>query len=117
MTKNVQYPSLPSSLLLPGRFARMTPRLRAGLRLLAEGQRVDKLGHVLGGQVLVIMRAGLVMDLAHRPVDAGAEAFDLANGEQPVMRRLAHADPEFLFAGVDDRVRTAQPARRRRADL
>jgi hypothetical protein len=59
----------------------------------------------------------LVADLHHRRIDAGAEAFDLAQGEGAVLGRLAEVDAEPLLAGLHDRVGAAQPAGRRRADL
>src|SRR3546814_13493708 len=58
--------------------------LRADLRLLAAGERIEQRLHPGGIEILV----EIVVDLHHRRVDAGAEAFDLDPGEQAVGRGL-----------------------------
>ena len=86
---------------------------RAGRRRLAGAQRVEqRLGR---GAVEILVE--IVVDLQDRRVDAGAETFDLDQGEQAVGGRLADADAELALAGADHLVRAAQPARRRRAGL
>ena len=66
-------------------------------------QRFEQLHGGLGGKVLVV----LVVDLDHRRVDAGAEAFDLEEGEEAVGRGLALLDVEVLLDGLDDGVGAA----------
>ena len=76
--------------------------LRAGLRRLAAGQRVEDRGHALEGQVLVIV----VVDLDHRRIGAGAEAFDLGQREQAVGGGVA-----LLHAPWRCRRRARRPSR------
>lgn len=57
----------------------------------------------LGGQILVVV----VVDLDHGGVDAGAEAFDLDEGEETVLGGLALLDAEVVGDGLDDGVGAA----------
>src|SRR3954449_5914979 len=89
------------------------PAQRTEWRRSAVAQGVEQRLGLRAVEVLVI----IVVDLQDRRVDAGAEALDLDQREQPIRGRFADADPELAFAGGDNLLRTAQPARRRRADL
>jgi hypothetical protein len=68
-------------------------------------------------RILVEVLVVVVVDLHHRRVDAGAEAFDLDQGEQPVLGGAADADAAFLADRLLERVGAAQPARRGAAKL
>lgn len=57
----------------------------------------------LGRQVLVVV----VVDLHHGRVDAGAEALDLDEGEEPVRGRVARLDAQALLDRLDDGVGAA----------
>src|ERR1700730_15278880 len=86
---------------------------RARLRRLAARQGVDQR---LGRRTVEIL-VEIVVHLDYRRVDAAGEALVIGQRELPVRRRLADIDAEFVPAGLDDLVRAAQPAWRRRADL
>src|SRR5215469_11186560 len=59
----------------------------------------------------------IVIDLQDRRVDAGAETLDFHQCEESILRGAADADAKLVFARADHVVRTAQPARGRRAGL
>lgn len=77
-------------------------RLNGG-RVGALLEALEELADGVGGQILVVF----VVDLDHGGVDAGAEAFDLDEGEETVGGGLALLDAEFLLDGLDDDVGTA----------
>src|SRR4051812_34423804 len=79
------------------------PAQRAERRRFAVAQRVEQRLGLRAVEVLVI----IVVDLQDRRVDAGAEALDLDQREQPIRGRFADADPELAFAGGDNLLRTA----------
>ena len=58
------------------------------------------------GEVLVVV----VVDLDHGRVDAGAEALDLADGEELIIGHAADADAKVLLAGRHDLVAASEPA-------
>ena len=58
------------------------------------------------GKVLVVV----VVDLDHGRVDTGAEALDLADGEELVVGHAADADAKVLLAGRHDLVAASEPA-------
>src|SRR5438270_2762976 len=89
------------------------PNDRSGRRRRAGAQRGDQ---GLGRRAVEVF-VEIVVDLQDRRVDAGAEAFDLDYREQAVFGLAANADTKLFLARGDDRVRAAQPARGRRADL
>lgn len=66
-------------------------------------ESLEKLNGGFGGQILVVV----VVDLDHGGVDAGAEAFDLEEGEETVLGSLALLDAEVVGDGLDNRVGTA----------
>ena len=68
---------------------------------LAEGG--EQLLGGLGGQVLVVV----VVDLDHGRVDARAQALDLDEGEQAVLRCLPLLDPQLLLHRAHDLVAAA----------
>ena len=74
--------------------------------LLSSLQVVEDLMSVGDGEVLVVV----VVDLDHGRVDAGAEALDLADGEELVVSHAADADAKVLLAGRHDLVATSEPA-------
>ena len=61
---------------------------------------------VSDGEVLIVV----VVDLDHGRVDTGAEALDLADGEELVVGHAADADTKVLLAGRHDLVATSEPA-------
>ena len=69
--------------------------------------------HGLGGEVLV----KVVSDLDHGGVDAGAEALDLGESEEPVGSGLPGVDAQVGLDGHEDGLAVAQHARRRGAQL
>ena len=81
--------------------------------LLAGLQVVEDLMSVGDGEVFVVV----VVDLDHGGVDAGAEALDLADGEELVVGHAADADAKVLLAGRHDLVATSEPAGGGRANL
>ena len=74
--------------------------------LLSSLQVVQDLMSVSDGKVLVVV----VVDLDHGRVDTGAEALDLADGEELVVGHAADADTKVLLAGRHDLVATSEPA-------
>ena len=74
--------------------------------LLSSLQVVQDLMSVSDGEVLVVV----VVDLDHGRVDAGAEALDLADGEELVVGHAADADAKVLLAGRHDLVAASEPA-------
>ena len=74
--------------------------------LLAGLQVIKDLMSVGDGEVLVVV----VVDLDHGGVDAGAEALDLADGEELVVGHAADADAKVLLAGRHDLVTASEPA-------
>ena len=74
--------------------------------LLSSLQIVEDLMSVSDGEVLVVV----VVDLDHGRVDAGAEALDLADGEELVVGHAADADAKVLLAGRHDLVAASEPA-------
>ena len=52
----------------------------------------------------------VIIDLDHGRVDAGAEALDLADGEELVVGHAADADAKVLLAGRHDLVAASEPA-------
>ena len=74
--------------------------------LLSSLQVVEDLMSVSDGEVLVVV----VVDLDHGRVDAGAEALDLANGEELVVSHATDADAKVLLAGRHDLVAASEPA-------
>ena len=74
--------------------------------LLSSLQVIKDLVSVGDGKVLVVV----VVDLDHGRVDAGAEALDLADGEELVVGHAANADAKVLLAGRHDLVATSEPA-------
>ena len=86
--------------------------MRADLDRPTRHEIVEQLVEILFGQVFVI----IVVDLHHRRIAAGAEAFHLKPGKQAIRRDVAlRAD-----AGLEhflDRIRAAQNAGRRAAEL
>ena len=74
--------------------------------LLSSLQVVKDLMSVGDGEVLVVV----VVDLDHGRVDAGAEALDLADGEELVVGHAADADAKVLLAGRHDLVAASEPA-------
>lgn len=71
----------------------------AGARL----QGLDELSGSLGCEVFVVV----VVDLDHGGVDAGSEAFNLDEGEEPVRGGLALLDAQFLLDCLDDDIGAA----------
>lgn len=59
--------------------------------------------HGLGGEIFVVV----VIDLDHGGVHAGAQTFDLDEGEEAVLGGVAGGDAEVLGDGVDDLRATA----------
>jgi hypothetical protein len=96
----------------PDRTAGLAIDLRARLRRLAAGERVEHRRHALERQILEIV----VVDLDHRRVRAGAEALDLAQREETFVGDLALLQP-LLVAGGEHVVRALEHARRGPADL
>merc|ERR1719220_2717800 len=74
--------------------------------LLSSLQVVKDLMSVGDGEVLVV----IVVDLDHGRVDAGAEALDLADGEELVVGHAADADAKVFLAGRHDLVAASEPA-------
>ena len=74
--------------------------------LLSSLQIVEDLMSVSDGEVLVVV----VVDLDHGRVDAGAEALNLADGEELVVSHAADADAKVLLAGRHDLVTASEPA-------
>ena len=74
--------------------------------LLAGLQVIKDLMSVGDGEVLVVV----VVDLDHGGVDAGAEALDLADGEELIVGHAADADAKVLLAGRHDLVTASEPA-------
>ena len=74
--------------------------------LLASLQVIKDLMSVGDGEVLVVV----VVDLDHGRVDAGAEALDLADGEELVVSHATDADAKVLLAGRHDLVAASEPA-------
>src|SRR5271169_6418830 len=70
---------------------------RARRRWSAGAQRVEQ---CLGRRPVQIL-VEIVIDLQDRRIDAGAEALDLDQGEDPVRRRAADADAELTLAHLD----------------
>src|SRR6188474_605370 len=86
--------------------------LRTRLHFLACGEIVENLVETVRRQILVVV----VIDLRHRRVHAGTQAFDFDPGEFAVLGNLALiADP--LAADLLEVVGTPQAARRRTAKL
>ena len=52
----------------------------------------------------------VIVDLDHGRVDAGAEALDLADGEELIVGHAADADAKVLLAGRHDLVAASEPA-------
>ncbi len=96
-----------------GGFGADAAGLRAGRGTLAAAKGLDQLRRRFGRQVFV----KILVDLEHRRVGAGAEAFDLGPGEHAVggRRHLRRADQ--LLADGHHVVGAAQRAGRRGADL
>ena len=74
--------------------------------LLSSLQVIKDLMSVGDGEGLVVV----VVDLDHGRVDAGAEALDLADGEELVVGHAADADAKVLLAGRHDLVAASEPA-------
>ena len=74
--------------------------------LLSSLQVVKDLMSVGDSEVLVVV----VVDLDHGRVNAGAEALDLADGEELVVSHAADADAKVLLAGRHDLVAASEPA-------
>lgn len=87
--------------------------LDANLGLDALAEVFQDPDHGLGGEVLV----KVVSDLDHGGVDAGAEALDLGEGEEPVGSGLPGVDAQVGLDGHEDGLAVAQHARRRGAQL
>merc|ERR1719474_1504697 len=74
--------------------------------LLSSLQVVEDLMSIGDGEVLVVV----VVDLDHGRVGAGAEALDLADGEELVVSHAADTDAKVLLAGRHDLVAASEPA-------
>ena len=59
----------------------------------------------------------LVIHLKHGCVDAGTEALDLGEGEEPVRAHFVHANADVLLGGGDTFANTTDHARCRSAEL
>ena len=73
--------------------------LGTDLGLLAVLPVLHQLCHAVVSQIFVEV---LIVDLDHGCVDAGAEALDLAEREEPVGARLVQLDPVEVFDRLDD---------------
>src|SRR5215475_14190871 len=98
----------------PGdRRGKLAAVLRSGLWRIAGGKAVEHLAKALLGQVLI----GVLPDLDHRRVHAGPEALHLFPAEIAVPGEVEGIVVDTGLADIDDVGGTAQPARRRAADL
>src|SRR3546814_732079 len=94
------------------RTAYLTVDLRPDLRLLAPGENIEDRDGLVIIQILII----IVVDLNHRRIGAGTEAFDLSKRNKTIGCRTA-LDQSLVLAGSEPIVGTANHTGYRAANL